>query len=100
MLLETLLVVSTTNCQGILILGYCTIDSIIIFSVRIIYYLYLHLLYLLRLINEALTADESGDKQAAVSAYEKALQKLTNAISACKGNESLNEMKRKMEKFV
>ena len=100
--LEILLVISTTNCQGILLLGYCTIDSI--FSVRRIYYLYLHpglhLFYLLRLINEALTADESGDKQAAVSAYEKALQKLTNAISACKGNESLNEMKRKMEKLV
>ena len=93
-----MLVVSTTNCQDILILGYCTIDSI--FSVRRIYYLCLHLFYLLRLINEALTADESGDKQAAVSAYEKALQKLTNAISACKGNESLNEMKRKMEKLV
>lgn len=56
--------------------------------------------YLLRLINEALTADESGEKEAAITAYQKALQKLTNAISACKGNESMNEMKHKMEKFV
>ena len=53
-----------------------------------------------RLINEALTADESGEKQAAISAYQKALQKLTNAISACKGNESMNEMKCKMERCV
>ena len=62
--------------------------------------LHLFCLLMLRLINEALTADESGDKQAAISAYEKALQKLSNAISACKSSESLNEMKRKMEKFV
>ena len=55
---------------------------------------------MLRLIDEALTADESGDKQNAIAAYQKALQKLTNGISACKGNESMNEMKCKMERCV
>ena len=53
-----------------------------------------------RLINEALTADESGAKQTAITAYQKALQKLTNGISTCKDNQSLNEMKCKMERCV
>lgn len=53
-----------------------------------------------RLISEGLTADENGEKQVAISAYQKALQKLSNAISACKDNESVNEMKCKMERCV
>lgn len=56
--------------------------------------------YLIRLINEALTADENGEKQTAISSYQKALQKLANGISACKGNDQLSEMKCKMERCV
>ncbi|XP_065896527.1 spartin-like [Dysidea avara] len=52
-----------------------------------------------KLINEALTTDECGDKQTAILTYRKALQKLSNGISASKGSEPrVKEMKQKMER--
>ena len=52
-----------------------------------------------RLINEALTADERGDKQTAILTYQKALQKLSNGILSSKGSEPrVKEMKQKMER--
>jgi len=54
-----------------------------------------------RLINEALTADESGDKQTAILTYHKVLQKLSNGISFCQGSEpQIKEMKQNMERCV